>query len=442
MNLQVITKFLELRRNLHYSQKKIQKMQQKKLRKILRYAYDNSEFYKRTFEEKGINSQNIDSTPIQNFPVINKQILFENFPEILTDKKIKSQLKDTPNFAFRIPHSAFHSVHSSGSTGIPRYFLYDNSAWQTVMAGITRGCMWNISFFKLAKILFGGVRFLYIAATGGAYAGAESIGSTCKAFGAKSLFLDINEPLENWRKKIEDFKPNFVVGYPSGLKIVANLVQEGKLNFGKNVHQFVTCGEPLILGLRKNLEETFGKKIVNFYGASESLALGVEADCEVGMFLFDDLNYIEIENGRMFLTCLYNFVQPLIRYEITDRLELLEKSSEKIPFTQTKILQSRQEDIMWFEKNGKKDFIHPLSVEGICIEGLLDYQFVRCDDENFTMKIQISDSEKENAILKELNVFFEKLLNDKQMDFVKYKIEIVSEIKADSKTGKKKLIVA
>lgn len=439
MNLNVIAKFLELKINLHYSQKKVQKLQQKKLKIILHYAYAHSEFYQKTFEQNGINLKNIDSTPIEKFPVINKQILFENLSEILTDKKIKSAYSEQKNFQFSIPNSQFHCIHSSGSTGVPLFFAYSDSAWRTVMAAITRGCMWDISICRLLRILLSGVRFLYIAATDGAYAGSESIGSTCNAFGAKSLFIDINEPLETWCKKINDFNPNFVVGYPSGLKIVASLVQEGKISFGKNVHQFVSCGEPLISGLRKNLEETFGKTIINFYGASESLALGVEANSEEGMILFDDLNFIEVADGKMYLTCLYNFLQPLIRYEITDRLELLEKKSA---FTHAKIVQSRQEDIMWFQKDGKKDFIHPLSVEGICIEGLLDYQFVRSDDENFVMKIQILDSADKEKIFDELHKFFEKLLKDKQMQFVKYKIEVVDEIKPDAKTGKKKLIAA
>lgn len=445
MNLSVITKFLELRKNLTLSQKRLQKLQQKKLKEILRFAYNHSVFYQRTFEQAGINAANIDSTPIDKFPVINKQTLFENFAEVVTDESLKQKLsaassEEKNNFQLLADNSQLSFVHSSGSTGVPRFFVYDNLAWQTVMAGITRGCMWGISLFKLVKILLGGVRFLYIAATSDAYAGAESICSACKAFEAKSLFIDVNEPIENWCQKINEFKPNFVVGYPSGLKIVACLVQEGKVSLEK-VHQFVTCGEPLVPGLRKTLEETFGKNIINFYGASESLALGVESDSKEGILLFDDLNYIEVIDGKMYVTCLYNHVQPLIRYEITDRLELLENKSEKIPFTRTKIIQSRQEDIMWFQKNGKKDFIHPLSVEGICIEGLIDYQFVKNDDESFLMRIQISDSKKENAILNELNVFFGKLLKEKQLDYVKYKIETVNEIRADSKTGKKKLIV-
>lgn len=50
------------------------------------------------------------------------------------------------------------------------------------------------------------------------------------------------------------------------------------------------------------------------------------------------------------------------------------------PFTQADILLSRSEDVLWFEDdNGKRDFLHPLAVEGICVEGLLDYQFRKTD---------------------------------------------------------------
>ena len=84
----------------------------------------------------------------------------------------------------------------------------------------------------------------------------------------------------------------------------------------------VSCGEPLGASLRSWLEKIFGTQVVNFYGASESLALGVETDPEDGMLLFDDMNVIEVENGVMYVTCLYNYAQPLIRYRLSDRLTL------------------------------------------------------------------------------------------------------------------------
>ncbi len=83
-------------------------------------------------------------------------------------------------------------------------------------------------------------------------------------------------------------------------------------------------------------------------------------------FLFDDLNVIEAENGRMYLTSLHNFAQPLIRYEITDHL-VLKEPCEGSPFGKAGILLGRDEDMLWFEDgNGNRDFLHPLAVEGFC----------------------------------------------------------------------------
>lgn len=72
-----------------------------------------------------------------------------------------------------------------------------------------------------------------------------------------------------------------------------------------------------------------GGEVINVYGASESLALGV--DDGSGMLLFDDLNVVEAVDGEMYLTSLYNFAQPLIRYHLTDSLTLAEPTES--PFT-------------------------------------------------------------------------------------------------------------
>ncbi len=55
------------------------------------------------------------------------------------------------------------------------------------------------------------------------------------------------------------------------------------------------------------------------------------------MLLFDDLNIIEVENGVMYLTSLYNFAQPLIRYRLSDHLVLKEPMPGS-PFSRVEIL--------------------------------------------------------------------------------------------------------
>ncbi len=158
------------------------------------------------------------------------------------------------------------------------------------------------------------------------------------------------------------------------------------------------------MSLRHYLEETFQAEIINFYGASESLSLGVETDPTEGMLLFDDMNVIEIENGSMYLTCLYNFAQPLIRYRLSDSLTLTApEPTGCYPFTRAIGLLGRNEDILWFEDgNGSREFLHPLAIEGICIEGLRDYQFRQISADTFEMLAEVADHADINEIRKEI----------------------------------------
>ncbi len=76
------------------------------------------------------------------------------------------------------------------------------------------------------------------------------------------------------------------------------------------------------------------------------------------MILFDDMNLIEVESGAMYLTCLYNFAQPLIRYRISDSLTLKAAGENSpCPFSTACGLLGRNEDILWFEDfDGTREF--------------------------------------------------------------------------------------
>ncbi len=249
----------------------------------------------------------------------------------------------------------YHIVHSSGSTGKPAYFVYDNKAWESMLIGVIRAALWDMSMPQILKYLFKKPRILYIAATDGRYGGAMAVGDGIKGVKGNQLFIDINMPLKKWIEKTKHFRPDMIVGYPSAIKILGELVESGKLDV--NVFRVISCGEPLNNNLRQYFKKVFHSDVINFYGASESLVLGVEADFSEGMYLFDDMNYIEVENGNMYVTSLYNYVQPLIRYQITDRLKI-KKNNEKHPFIRAENIVGREEDILWFENRGKKETFH------------------------------------------------------------------------------------
>ena len=435
-----------LKSNVKRDKEEVKGLQNQRLRKLLHHAWEHSTYYRRTFERAGIEEKDLDTLPLSCFPSIDKKTLLEYFNELvtvsgLTQEGIRAFDEDDP--VNRKPYlGKYHVVHSSGSTGKPGYFVYDEAAWSEMLLVFIREALWNMNMGEIVKLLLQRPRIVYIAATDGRYGGAMAVGDGIDGVGASRLYLDINDPLEEWLAKLWEFKPNIVIGYPSAIKILGELIEKGEI--GLEIKRVISCGEPLGASLRMYMEKVFGCEVINIYAASESLCLGVEADNTEGMLLFDDMNVIEAENGKMYLTSLYNFVQPLIRYEITDNLTLQEAVQDgRYPFQRAAGLLGRNEDILWFEDGaGHQEFLHPLAIEGFCIEGLKDYQFSQVSQDAFEMEAEIVSPKLKEPIKKEMLSQMRRILQEKRLGYVQFYVNFVDEIKADPRTGKKQLIVS
>ena len=418
----------------------IQKMQQKRLREMLIFAYDHSPYYREAFKTAGINSRNISYAPIESFPTMDKQTLLNNFDRVVTVRNLTQEklrnFDSSENADKKTLGGKYHLIHSSGSTGKPGYFLYDNNAWDAMLIGIIRAALWDLSMLEIFKLKLSKPKILYIAAADGRYAGAMAVGDGLDDLGFEKLVLDVQTPLDELQKQLREFKPDIIIGYPTAIKMLVRTA-----NYKFNLKRVVTCGEPLSENLRKYFKKIFKCKVLNFYGASESIAIGVEDDSGAGMYLFDDMNYVEITEDGIYLTCLYNFAQPLIRYKISDKSEKMPYDN-KYPFSKIKNILGRNEDIMWFKNaEGKDEFLHPLSVEGLCVNGLLDYQFVQKSDEYFEINTQLRKGADTAKIQKALETYMHKILELNGLSNIKFKINTVSEINADKQTGKKRLVV-
>lgn len=443
--IKMLASFYRLKRQTKMSKEQMHKLQEKKLRKLLRYAWNYSSYYSKAFQAAGITAEQLDILPLSAFPSIDKNILLTQFQELvtvpgLTQEGLRSfDEKESRNRKAYL--DKYHVVHSSGSTGKPGYFVYDEEAWQNMLLGIIRAALWDMNMFQILALLAKRPHIAYLAATDGRYGGAMAVGDGIEGVGAKQLHLDIKLPLDEWCRRLGEFQPDIIIGYPSAVKILAELVEESRISL--KISRVITCGEPLGASLRNYLEKMFHAPAINFYGASESLALGVETDAKEGMLLFDDMNIIEVENGSLYLTSLYNFAQPLIRYRLTDSLSLQEAAeNDAYPFTRAAGLLGRNEDILWFEDGlGHREFLHPLAIEGFCIEGLRDYQFRQLSKEAFEMHAEVSPKASKEKIRMEILEQMKKILTEKGLTYVQFYITFLEEILPDSVTGKKPLII-
>lgn len=433
-----------LKKNVKLNAEQMRSLQDRKLRKMLRFAWEHSAYYRTAFEKAGITEEQLDTLPLSCFPTIDKQVLLEHFDELVTVPDLKQEdLRefDAGEAADRKPYQGkYHVVHSSGSTGKPGYFVYDEDAWSQMLLGIIRAALWGMSMPQILRLLMKRPRIVYIAATDGRYGGAMAVGDGIDGVGASQLYLDIKTPVTEWISQLKEFRPNIVIGYPSAIKILAQLMENGEVSL--DAERIISCGEPLGTSLRTYLEKIFKTQVVNFYGSSESLALGVETNPKDGMLLFDDMNVIEVENGVMYLTCLYNYAQPLIRYRLSDRLTLKAPKEGELPFTRAVGLLGRNEDILWFEDvKGNREFLHPLAIEGFCIEGLKDYQFRQVTKDTFEMYAETDRSASREQIKREILRQMGEILSEKKLDYVQFYVYFVDEILPDIRTGKKPLIL-
>ncbi len=443
--IRLLKELLVLRKNSQKTKKEIKELQQEKLKDLLTFAYENSPYYRKIYEEAGIRKENLGDLSLTDVPTIDKKSLIRNFDRIITVSDIsQDQIRSFDqgeDVTTNVMKNKYHFVHSSGSTGLPAYFLYDEDAWNRMLLGIIRGALWDMSLFQILRLLIKGPRIAYLAATDGRYGGVMAVSDGIEGLHAKEIELDINQPTQEWIAKIKEFQPNIIIGYPSAIKILSKMIQQGEINL--KVLRVISCGEPLDGGLRSYLEEVFKVRVINFYGASESLALGVEASREEGMILFDDMNIIESLDGKMYLTCLYNYAMPLIRYELTDSIDIVEaKENDSHPFSRIAGLIGRNEDILWFtDDQGNREFLHPLAVEGLCIENLKDYQFRQVGNQSFELIAETKKNSDHQKILGELENQLSRILGEKGLDYVTYQVRFVNAIAPNPRTGKKQLIL-
>lgn len=443
--LKLLKELAALKHNEKMTAAQLRSLQEKKLRTMLAFAYDHSDYYRKSFEQAGITAETLPTAPLSAFPTIDKPTLLKHFDQLITVPDVTQEELRQFDAEEQMDRKAFkgkyHVVHSSGSTGKPGYFLYDEKAWSSMLLGIIRGALWNMSMPQILKLLARGPRIAYLAATDGRYGGAMAVGDGVDGLHASQIHLDIKTPLSEWVTQLRSFKPNIIIGYPSAIKILAELVDRGAVEL--EVIRVVSCGEPLGSSLRHYLETMLRTCVVNFYGSSESLALGVETDHKEGMLLFDDMNVIESAEDGLYLTCLYNFAQPLIRYRISDHLSLRAPDVDsRYPLTRAVGLLGRNEDLLWFESgNGTREFLHPLAIEGFCMEGLLDYQFRQTGKDTFEMLAEISPTASEHTIRTEMLGQMAKILAEKKLGYVQFYIKFVDEIRPNPQTGKKRLIV-
>lgn len=432
----------------HFTSDDIRTVQRRRLENIIHYAYCHSDFYRELYSSQGINTDNVSELEITDLPIVDKNMIMDNFDEVICNKEIKKAallafINDPARFNQRFMDK-YTVIHTSGSSGNIGIFVYDEKDINTV----------NILFVKyvfnirpLLKMLPQRVAFL--GAVNGHYAAYTAV-SRFRDYYIKFLPVSVETPLNHVVQELNNFQPSILVAYSSMLYKIACAQIEGKLHI--NPWAINTGGELLTPQQITVAKEAFGVIPRSIYGASESIIIGADTAYNDGMYLFSDWNIMETLDdqdepvppktyGHGVLSNLYNYLLPLIRYRMDDVLSIDRNPvNKKLPFEVIEGIEGRTEEFLEFNIEGTTIAIHPLIFVEFYVEGLRQIQVIKKREDFFIARVSLSNNHAStiNAVRDRLQGI---LNNHQAAGKVSFDIEVVDEILNDSHTGKYKLVV-
>jgi phenylacetate-coenzyme A ligase PaaK-like adenylate-forming protein len=339
-------------------------------------------------------------------PAMTKTDLMDHFDEIVTDARltrdvVETHLADltTDSYLF----DEYHACASGGSSGRRGAFVYDFESWVVVFLSYIR---FGIEAFR--PVTGSGEApsvFAMVTADKASHMTA-AVGQTFVLPGRVTHRLPATWPLARIVAGLNDLQPAVLMGYASMLYQLAREGAAGRLRIAPQL--VMSTSEPLLPEIRAAVTTTWRAPLRNGFGSTEGL-MGMSCSSERGIHLSDDVCIVEpvdadgrpVPRGeraaKLYLTNLYNRTQPLIRYELTDEITVLD---EPCPCGTTLLriddIQGRLDDCFTYPGGPT---VHPLTFRSVLgrERNVVEYQVrqtargaeisVRCDGRVDTLAI-------------------------------------------------------
>ena len=363
----------------------LEAMQLERLQKMIKFAYENAPYYKRTFDEAGVKPEDVKTLKdIERFPFI--------------DKKTERDTQGIGSFFGELcavsEEEVIFMATSSGSTGVPTmspFIQEDFDLWQDTEARL----FWQAGMRPTDRYVHGLNFALYVG--GPDVIGAQNLGATCIWVGAV--------PSDRLLFVLNHYKPTVIWTSPSyawqlGLK-AKEKGYDPREDFA--IHTIIVAGEPggSIQSTREAIEDLWGARVVDFFGLSDIYgACAAMCEAKDGLHIVEDQILVETvdpntgevlepgQQGELVYTTLMKKARPMIRFRTGD---IGYVSNEKCICGRT---HGR------IHINGRKDEmfivgavnVFPTDVEYVvrADEGLTGEYSIRVYTENFTTRYEVS----------------------------------------------------
>ncbi|KNZ43495.1 phenylacetate--CoA ligase family protein [Acetobacterium bakii] len=397
-----------------------EKIRAERLSNMVRYAKMNSPYYQKLYEHMGPDFK------LEDLPPTNKTDLMAHFDDWLTDETVKLALVnefmiDLDNVGRKFK-GKYVIYTTSGSTGNPLVTLCDETT-SNVMGGINM--MRSFARKKDIKALIKrGGKSMGIFATGGFYLGNSSVRQRLLAMPWKKRQMAVTSalyPIPQIVAELNAFQPAMLGGYPTILELLIDEQKSGRLNINPVI--IMTGGEYLSSELREKLSEVFGCYVQTSYACTEGGTIACECT-ENHFHINDDWVIVEpvdknnqpvadgMQSDKILLTNLFNYTQPFIRYEVTDRVVMHHQPCACGNPSPWLTLEGRTDDVLTFRENGSVIKIAPLPIYATLkeIHEIQKFQLVAHKDNQLELRLETIEGAQKNEVFEiaceKLRTFF------------------------------------
>jgi phenylacetate-coenzyme A ligase PaaK-like adenylate-forming protein len=448
----------------HADQGHIAVLQQRLLRSLLKHAATHSEFYRELYE--GIDTSNC---PLSDLPVVTKSVMMDNFDRLVTDKRLK--LQEIQNWMQEKKSDGkkylgeFIPIGTSGSSGVTALIVYHRKALELVQANLfARSSLMSkkltlYDFTKmLAHLLLG--RKVRIAGVcvprGSVHVMLRTLPPLHRLF-TKSKLISSLISTHQIVKELNEFQPDILVSYSFLIALLAQEQLAGRLNIHLNhpASSVSGGGEPVTEHTQRLTQMAWSRNLHNIYASSECWAMATSCQGFDRLHVMSNLCILEVVDHaynpvprgqygeKLLLTNLFNFVQPIIRYEIEDVIGYANKScgcGSSLPTLMP--VRGRITELIYFQKaEGGYERVHPFTfiVPLYYMQDLRQYQIVQTarNELAFYYVPQSDDVDIEKQLAQTLQ---EALAQVDLERLVKLKLKRVESISRDKQSGKFEMI--
>lgn len=364
---------------LTWSAEQLAHAQRDGLRALLRHAAEHSPFHRMRLA--GIDVDGIDPADLSALPVMTKAQMMDALDDVFTDRRLGRENVESALAATAVEPvpilDDYIALASGGCSGQRGVFVLDRDAVAAFIAAASR----QPGAVDLTSSELGAQPAMALVTSPSAVHATGMLAALMS--GPESPFrgemVPATQSLGQVVERLNAMRPAVLAGYASMLVRLAAEASAGRLRIAPAAVS--STSETLLPEMRSVVRAAFGVPVLDGFGSTEGLVGKTCADDDVFVFNTDlcIVELVDAENkpvapgvpsAKVLVTNLYNLVQPLVRYELTDTF-IRQPDAAEHGYLRARV-QGRSDDVLHY---GTVD-VHPIAIRSVMVKTpeVIDYQ--------------------------------------------------------------------